>query len=354
MKRLMAFACALIVAPQLLAQAGTQDWIPLQDGKSLKGWKAPERAESWKVEDGAFVTRGDRSHLYYVGNVGKHDFRNFEFFAEVMTEPGSNSGIYIHTKYQAEGWPAAGYEIQVINSNPPAENMGGYIEHKMTGSIYAVRNTWAAPANDNKWFTYRIRVVGKTIQTFIDGELICEYAEPANPWRADDKKGRLLGSGTFGLQAHDPGSVVKYRNMKVKILPDDAPPPAGLVPLADPELDELIGWASDKNIPLIDLGLDAPPGNAEDFGSDLRRHGFTSIRSFRDPTNIPGSLVMIFDSGNGPDVGLLKAAKAVGVKVAFSSKPGTRKIDDAQIKRRLQNIREAGLGWKDFWVPGKP
>jgi len=356
MKRL-SFACVLFAAlqPAVFAETSAQDWIPLQNGRNFAGWKAPERAESWKVEDGMFVTRGDRSHLYYVGKVGKHDFRNFEFSAEVLTEPGSNSGIYIHTKYQAEGWPAAGYEIQVINSNPPAERMNGYIEHKMTGSIYAVRNTWVAPAKDNEWFNYRIRVVGKTIQTFINDKLICEYAEPANPWRADDKKGRLLGSGTFALQAHDPGSVVKYRKMKVKILPDDATPPAGLVPLADPELDELIGWASDKNIPLIDLGLDPPPGNKEDFWSDLRLHGFTSINSFPDRVsmNMPGSMVVIFDSEKGPDVELLKAAKAAGLKLALGSKPGTRKIDEAQIKRRLRAIRESGLGWKDFWVPGK-
>ena len=63
-----------------------------------------------------------------------------------MTSPGANSGIYVHTKWQGPGWPEAGYELQVINSNPPAEKMGGYIEHKMTGSIYAVRNTWMAPA----------------------------------------------------------------------------------------------------------------------------------------------------------------------------------------------------------------
>ena len=191
-----------------------QDWIPLQDGKSLAGWKAAERPESWVVEDGAFVSHGERAHLFYVGKVGKHDFRNFEFSAEVMTSPGANSGIYVHTKWQGPGWPEAGYEIQVINSNPPAEKMNGYIEHKMTGSIYAVRNTWVAPARDNEWFNYRIRVVGKTIQTFINDQLICEYAEPENAFRPPDKKGRLLGSGTFALQAHDPGSVVKYRNIE--------------------------------------------------------------------------------------------------------------------------------------------
>ena len=112
--------------------------------------------------------------------------------------------------------------------------MNGYIEHKMTGSIYAVRNTWVAPAKDNEWFNYRIRVVGKTIQTFINDKLICEYAEPAECVPSPrTRRAGLLGSGTFALQAHDPGSVVKYRNMKVKILPKDAAPPAGLVPISD-------------------------------------------------------------------------------------------------------------------------
>ena len=127
------------------------------------------------------VSHGERSHLFYVGKVGEHEFKNFEFSAEVMTSPGANSGIYVHTKWQGPGWPEAGYELQVINSNPPAETMNGYIEHKMTGSIYAVRNNWKAPVADNEWFNYRIRVVGKTIQTFINDALICEYAEPDDP-----------------------------------------------------------------------------------------------------------------------------------------------------------------------------
>jgi len=273
----------------------------------------------------------------------------------VMTSPGANSGIYVHTRLQPEGWPAAGYELQVINSNPPAEKTGGYVEHKMTGSIYAVRNTWIAPAKDNEWFNYRIRVVGKTIQTFINDKLICEYAEPANASRAKDKQGRLLGSGTFALQAHDPGSVVKYRNMKVRILADDAAPPAGLVPIADAELDELVSQASNDNIPLIDLDLAPPAAGADALWSDARRYGMTP--AFAWPEEVlaghHGSLLVIVDRDKAPDVALLKAAKAAGVQVAFSA-GGTANIDEAQLKRRLQAIKAAGLGWKDFWVPGKP
>jgi hypothetical protein len=343
--------CAALCAASV---AFGDDWIRLQDGKTLAGWKAAEQPGSWVVEDGMFVSRGERSHLFYVGKEARHEFRNFELSADVMTSPGANSGIYVHTKWQGPGWPAAGYELQVINSNPPAERMNGYIEYKMTGSIYAVRNTWMAPAKDNVWFNYRIRVVGKTIQTFIDGQLVCEYAEPADAFRPDDKKGRLLGSGTFALQAHDPGSVVKYKNIKVRLLPSDATSPSDLVPLADRELDELVTQASNDNIPLIDLGLSPPAGDATAFWSDVRRHGMTPVSQW--PTGAleknPGSVVVIVDRDKRPDVELLKAAKAAGAKVAFSS-GGTSVVDAARLKARLQAINAAGLKWQDFWVPGK-
>ena len=344
----------LITALCVSASLHAQEWIPLQDGKSLAGWKPAENPQSWTVQDGMFVSGGDRAHLFYVGKIAKHEFRNFELSADVMTSPGANSGIYVHTKWQGPGWPAAGYELQVINSNPPAERMNGYIEHKMTGSVYAVRNTWVAPAKDNEWFNYRIRVVGKTIQTFINDQLICEYAEPADAFRPDDKKGRLLGSGTFALQAHDPGSIVKFKNIKVKLLANDAAPPAGLVPLADRELDELVTQASNDNIPLIDFGLAPPAGDAAEFWSDVRRHGMTVISQFPAGSlhKFPGSIVLVVDDTKAPDVGLLKAAKAAGAKVAFSS-GGATAVDEARLKARLQAIKAAGLGWKDFWVPGK-
>lgn len=346
------FALSMLACSALCTSlpALAQDWIPLQDGKTLAGWKAAERPESWKVEDGVFVTGGERSHLFYVGKVGKHDFRNFEFSAEVMTSPGANSGIYVHTRWQGPGWPDAGYELQVINSNPPAEKMNGYVEYKMTGSIYAVRNTWVAPAKDNEWFNYRIRVVGKTIQTFINDQLICEYAEPANPFRPDDKKGRVLGSGTFALQAHDPDSVVKYRNMKVRILPNDAQPPAGLVPLDDPGLDRLVTQASNDNIPLIDFS--PPAGNHGSRASEFRRLGITWFNewpSLRSSAAQP--LLIVGDSDQGADAELLKAAKAGGARILFApSDPG---FDRARFEKRLLSINAAGLGWKDFYLPGK-
>jgi hypothetical protein len=126
------------------------------------------------------------------------------------------------------------------------------------------------------------------------------------------------------------------------------------VPLADRELDELVTQASNDNIPLIDFGLAPPAGDTAEFWSDLRRHGMTVISQFPAGSlhRFPGSIVLVVDATKAPDVELLKAAKAAGAKVAFSS-GGASAVDEPRLKARLQAIKAAGLGWKDFWVPGK-
>lgn len=265
----LALAAAL---PAGAAAAG--DWIALFDGQTLEGWTPNESPGSWAIEDGAVVTRGDRSHLFYTGPVANHDFKNFEFSVDVMTEPGANSGIYVHTKFQPDGWPAAGYECQVINSSAPPRAAGAYVERKMSGSIYAIRNAWKSPARDGEWFEYRILVEGKTISTYIDGLLVCSYTERDDPFRPSDKTGRLLSSGTFAFQAHDPGSVVRYRAMRVRILPENTP--SSGAPLADAELDELVTQLSNDNAALIDFGIAAPSSSfAKTLLNDARRYGVT-------------------------------------------------------------------------------
>jgi hypothetical protein len=249
------------------------NWISLFDGNTLNGWQPSENKRSWQVEDGMLVTRGPRSHLFYIGAVKNHNFKNFEFVAEVKTTPGSNSGIYIHTEYQETGWPDKGYECQVLNSAPETKP-GEYVEHKMTGSLYAFRNVWKVPVQDNVWFNYRIVVQGKTVRTYINGELMADYTEPENPFRPEDKKGRLLSSGTFALQCHDPKSVVYYKNIKVKPLPDDLPTPG--TPENDPAFDRKITQLSNDNFPLMDLHVHLKGGlEMEPALANARRYGYT-------------------------------------------------------------------------------
>ena len=71
-----------------------------------------------------------------------------------------------------------------------------------------------------------------------------------------------------------------------------------------------------------------------------------------DVAALSASIVVVVDNQAPPNVELLKAAKAAGTKVVFST-AGTGGMTQSRLKARLQAIKDAGLGWKDFWVPGK-
>jgi hypothetical protein len=177
------------------------------DGKTFDGWKAAtEHPDTWKIENGAFVAHGPRDHLFYVGD--EKPFKNFELKVDVMTEPGSNGGIYFHTKYQETDWPKSGFECQVNVS---------HTDWKKTGSLYDVVNVASTPAKDNKWWTQHIIVKDNKVTVKIDGQIILEYTEPPGA-QAGTAFTRKLDEGTFALQAHDPKSVVRYKNIRVKRL----------------------------------------------------------------------------------------------------------------------------------------
>ena len=188
-------------------------WQSLFDGKTLNGWKASENKGTFTVRDGMIVVHGNRSHLFYVGPVVDANFTNFEFKADVMTEPGSNSGMYIHTTYQETDWPKKGYEVQVNNTHS---------DWKKTGSLYDVENVRQPPSKDNEWFTQHIIVRGKRIIVKVNGITVVDWTEPEN-FLSEGWPGRRLSSGTFALQGHDPKSIVYYKNIMVKVLPPGAP-----------------------------------------------------------------------------------------------------------------------------------
>ena len=207
---------ALLACGAATAVAEEPGFETLFDGKSLAGWKVNENPASWKVVDGEIICQGPRSHLFYMGpDAAKPaEFKDFHFKADVMTKPNANSGIFFHTVFQPEGWPAQGYEMQVNNSYEK--------DPVRTGSIYFFVKNHNPPAKDNTWFTQELVVNGKSMTVIIDGKKLFEYVEP--PGASGAEPGRpsgnhKLSSGTFALQAHDPGSEVHYNNIRVKRLP---------------------------------------------------------------------------------------------------------------------------------------
>lgn len=197
----------LAAAATAMAADNEAGFTTIFDGKTFDGWKIGDAAaRSWRIEDGALVAQGTRSHIYYVGD--EQPFKDFELKVDVMTKPGSNGGIYFHTKYQESGWPRAGFECQVNVTQ------GDWIK---TGSLYGLVNMALTPAQDNKWWTQHITVRGRKVTVKIDGKTVLEYNEPEGAQPGKDFA-RKIGEGTFAFQAHDPGSVIHYKNVRVKRL----------------------------------------------------------------------------------------------------------------------------------------
>jgi hypothetical protein len=153
------------------------------------------------------IAHGPRSHLFYTGLVYDANFKDFEFKADVLTTPGSNSGIYFHTQYEETGWPSKGFECQVNTTHS---------DPKKTGGLYSVQDVMDdAPSVDDQWFHYYIRVEDNHVIIQIDGKTTVAWTQPED-W---EQSGRMIDEGTIALQGHDPDSVVYFKNIMVKVPP---------------------------------------------------------------------------------------------------------------------------------------
>ena len=200
-------AVPCVSPPPPATEALPGGWFRLFNGRDLSGWRVSEDTAAFRIENGMIRADGRRSHLFYDGPLMGRDFRNFELEAEIMTRPGANSAIYIHTHFMEGAWPnvlPSGYEIQINHS---AATRG------RTASVFTFQDILESPVPDDVWYTMRILVQGRRVQVFIDGRMINDYTEPA------DKPSRLTG-GTFALQAHEPGEVTYFREVRVRPLPD--------------------------------------------------------------------------------------------------------------------------------------
>ena len=154
-----------------------EGFVSLFDGKTLDGWKVGKNADMFQVRDGMIVmecpaTTHSPAHLFYEGEVGQHDFKNFVLRVDVMTFPEANSGIFFHTKYVESGRLTYGIECQIDNSHS---------DWRRTGSLWGIKNiSWGPetpPQNnkeevailpqalvaDNAWYT--MNVANTTIAT---------------------------------------------------------------------------------------------------------------------------------------------------------------------------------------------
>ena len=162
----------------------------LFDGKHLNNLTLTNS----QSEDGILVLKGNDSKAVYNQRI----FKDFELLAELCTTPGGKGEIWFHSDPELN----TGYNIAINNDRTDS------VWWKMTGSLMAVRNLTNTRIDDNQWFNMKIRVEGKSIQVFINEELMVDYIEPAAPYRTELQMNKLISEGVLGFTGYGNGNIL--------------------------------------------------------------------------------------------------------------------------------------------------
>jgi len=183
-------AVALFAACQTLPAKPQTLW----NGGPLDGWKMAGPG-AFVIEDGTLKATGGMGLLWYAVE-SYEDFRlELEWSVE---EPGDNSGVFVRFPDPGDDpWVAVneGYEIQICDATSP--------KHR-TGSVYSFGASSHVPTKPpGEWNHYSIEVVGQNYTVRVNGETVNRFL------------GFRSAKGYVGLQNHDDGSPVRFRNIRV-------------------------------------------------------------------------------------------------------------------------------------------
>jgi hypothetical protein len=187
------------------------DWKQIYNGKDLEGWKhvGPGR---FVVENGLLKTEGGMGLLYYTGEkIGNATLR--VVFKTAGKE--SNSGVFVRLpEPPPDAWYGVhnGYEVQIDARGD---------DWHCTGAIYSlskVSKQNQKPSGD--WNTMEITFKGQETIVTLNGEKVNDFfgyqeAPPRKQW-FEPQRGPRPDAGYIGLQNHDKGSTVYFREVSVK------------------------------------------------------------------------------------------------------------------------------------------
>jgi hypothetical protein len=109
-----------------------------------------------------------------------------------------------------------GYEVQIAD--------GGDAFHR-TGSIYSLAPSSAAPTKGGTWRTLLITLDGERILVDLDGQRVSSLdtaskdLPPRQQWHEPKREPKRPQVGYLGLQTHDPGDTVWFKEVSVRALP---------------------------------------------------------------------------------------------------------------------------------------
>ena len=213
--------------------AAKDGFVSMFDGKTLKGWEATpvKIAPAWTVQDGMIVGNGykGRGYLTYTANKNVADLelkfsyrfpgkgnsgvniraipdkthrRDFQSYHADLGHLGIGKNVMgawdFHTPGRREHRCFRGDRLVIAENDQP--------------TITPIKNALtAADIRKGDWNHVHIIVEGNRFQLFINGKLSSEFTEHL-------PQGKRLQSGMIQLQLHEPGMIVQFRDLQLKVL----------------------------------------------------------------------------------------------------------------------------------------
>ena len=223
---------ALCLSPFLNCSlaAETDGFVPLFDGKSLKGWSAPDMSY-WSVEDGAITARSTEEkpckyNQFLVWQPGRVDDFELKLNFRIQGGPSANSGIQIRSEVEPDGH-VKGYQADIDRAG---KWCGALYDEKgrrllagrgQEGTIRPdgrEKNSIADPdellarLDFDGWNAYHIIARGNTIELKINGSTTARVID-------EDPANREL-DGILALQLHSgPPMTIQFKDILLKRLP---------------------------------------------------------------------------------------------------------------------------------------
>jgi len=195
-----------------VAVAAPDDFVPLFDGQSLKGWKLVNgKGPGYVPKNGILECPADGGGNLYT----EKEYGNFILRFEYRLSAGGNNGVGIRAPLTGDA-AYQGMEIQILDDQH--EKYKGRIKPEQhTGSIYDVfpaRTGYAKPAGE--WNEQEIMAYGSRIQVKLNGVVLID----ADLKNVQEEKvlakhpGLRRTSGHVGFLGH--GTLVEFRNIRIR------------------------------------------------------------------------------------------------------------------------------------------
>ena len=219
-------------APEQSAADDHKGFVKIFDGKSLKGWEETPKIKkkAWSVKDGVIVGEGDKGRGYLVYE--NHELADFELKVSYRFPGKGNSGINLRAVKDETGRRKfKAYHADIGHVGSGGRVLGAWDFHtpgrrehacfrgdrlvidkddkptvtKIEGAVTA------EDINKGGWNQMHVIMKGNNYKFYINGKPSAEFTEHL----PDSKR---LHKGMIQLQLHDPGMIVQFKDIWLKVL----------------------------------------------------------------------------------------------------------------------------------------